>query len=130
MKLSVFYFDDQVVLLDIFRDMFASDYEVSTASGLTEARRVLGECSPDVIISDLSMPEISGIEFLREAAQVCPRSVRVMVTGFAQVGDLLAEIGEGIIQFFAPKPWKEEQMRDVLTRAAALLEVIRRKENA
>src|SRR5215213_1441872 len=108
MKLSVFYFDDQVVLLDIFREMFGDDYEVRTASGLAEARRVLSECYPDVIISDLSMPEISGVEFLREAAETCPRSVRVMVTGFAQVGDLLTEIGEGIIQFFAPKPWKEE----------------------
>jgi DNA-binding NtrC family response regulator len=116
-KLSIFYFDDEIVLLDIFREMFSDEYEVRTASTLSEARRIISECIPDIIISDWSMPEISGIEFLREAAELCPQSFRIMLTGFAQVGDMIMEIGTGVIQLFISKPWDEEQMRQALERA-------------
>jgi DNA-binding NtrC family response regulator len=116
-KPSIFYFDDELVLLDIFREMFSDEYEVWTAANLSEARRIISECTPDIIISDWSMPEISGIEFLREAAGLCPRSFRIMLTGFAQVGDMINEIGTGVIQLFISKPWDEEQMRQALFRA-------------
>ena len=117
MKPSIFYFDDDVVLLDIFEEMFRDEYEVTTAATLSEARRQLARCAPDIIISDWSMPEISGLEFLREAAQACPNSFRIMLTGFAQVGDMSKEISSGIIQLFIPKPWNEERMRHALERA-------------
>lgn len=117
-KPSIFYFDDEIVLLDIFQEMFGDEYEVRTAPTLSEARRIISECVPDIIISDWSMPEISGLEFLREAAEICPHSFRIMLTGFAQVGDMVKEIGAGVIQLFISKPWNEEQMRKALERAA------------
>lgn len=117
MKPSIFYFDDEAVLTDIFREMFRDAYEVWTASTLPEARRILSEHGPDIIISDWSMPEISGIEFLREAAELYPSSFRIMLTGFANAGDLIKEISTGLIQFFISKPWSEEQMRKALERA-------------
>jgi DNA-binding NtrC family response regulator len=116
-KPSIFYFDDEIVLLNIFREMFSDEYEVLTSTTLSEARRIISESAPDIIISDWSMPEISGIEFLREAAQLCPHSFRIMLTGFAQVGDMLQEIVAGVIQLFISKPWDEEQMRKALERA-------------
>ena len=118
MKLSVFYFDDQKVLLDMFQDMFGQAYEVRTASTLSDARRMISECPADVIISDLSMPEISGIDFLREVSTLCPASYRILLTGAAQVGDVIGEISSGLIQLFIPKPWHEGQMLKVLERAA------------
>jgi DNA-binding NtrC family response regulator len=119
-KPSIFYFDDEKVLLDIFMEMFSDEYEVWTSTTLSEARRIISECVPDIIISDWSMPEISGIEFLREAAELCPHSFRIMLTGFAQVGDMIKEIGTGVIQLFISKPWDEEQMRRALERATLL----------
>jgi DNA-binding NtrC family response regulator len=68
---SIFYFDDENILLDIFREMFQGEYEVRTAATLSEARVILSE-HPDVIISDWSMPEISGTDFLREVMQASP----------------------------------------------------------
>jgi DNA-binding NtrC family response regulator len=116
-KPSILYLDDEVVLLDIFKEMFSDDYEVRIASTVSEARQLLSQCVPDIIISDWSMPEISGIDFLREAAEICPHSFRIMLTGFAQVGDMLKEISSGVVQSFIPKPWNEEQMRGALERA-------------
>jgi DNA-binding NtrC family response regulator len=118
-KISILYFDDEVDLLNVFRQTFARDYDVLTALTLYEARHILSRC-PEVIISDWSMPEISGVDFLREAMQVSPDSTRVMLTGYGQVGDVFQEITFGVIQLFVTKPWEEADMREVLGRAALM----------
>jgi|SRR5947209_10068366 len=116
-KLSILYFDDEPVCLEVFRAMFAGDHEVRTAATLEEARRALDETAFDVIISDLAMPEISGTAFLRETARTHPESYRVMLTGSAFVGEVMGEIGAGIVKFFVPKPWSAVTMRQVFERA-------------
>jgi FixJ family two-component response regulator len=92
---------------------------VQTASTLAEARLMLAQC-PDILISDWSMPEISGIDFLREAAESCPKSFRIMLTGYGQVGDVIEEISAGLVQLFITKPWNESEMRKVLERSTLL----------
>lgn len=113
MKTTILYLDDEVVLLDIFKEMFSDEYDVRTASTLSQARSVLSKC-PDILIVDWSMPEISGTDFLREAARVCPGSFRILLTGYGQVGDVFSEISSGVIQLFTTKPC---DMREVLERA-------------
>ncbi|HKQ52438.1 MAG TPA: response regulator [Pyrinomonadaceae bacterium] len=119
MKTSILYFDDDAGLLRMFKWTFKDEYDIQTAATLTEARAALSLC-PDIIISDWSMPEISGTGFLREAAKVCPDSSRVMLTAYGQVGDVFREIVSGVIQLFITKPWDESDMREVLERAAFL----------
>ena len=121
MKRSVLYFDDDLVLLDIFEEMFQHEYEVKTAVALATARRLLSETTFDIIISDLSMPEISGVDFLQEVARKHPLSIRILVTGYATAGDMLPEIGSGIVQVFLAKPWHEQEMDQVIKRAVASL---------
>ncbi len=126
MKRSILYFDDDPILLNIFEEMFRHDYKVNTTAALGEARRILSETGIDIIISDLSMPEISGVDFLREVAEKYPSSARILVTGYATAGDVLPEISQGIVQFFMMKPWLEEEMSHVVKRAVALRERLRR----
>jgi DNA-binding NtrC family response regulator len=116
-KLSILYFDDEPACLEVFRETFARDHEVRTAATLAEARRALAEAEFDVIISDLSMPEISGTAFLRETARTHPESFRVMLTGNAFVGELMSEIAAGVVKFFVPKPWSAVTMRQVFEHA-------------
>ena len=125
MRRSIFYFDDEQNMVDLFQDMFGGIYEVHTAITLAEARRILADCVVDIIISDQKMPEIEGVQFLREATVLCPDSFRILLTGQAVVLDVMTEIGNGIIHLFVTKPWTEEQMRQVLERASATLELRR-----
>ncbi|MBA3243178.1 MAG: response regulator [Acidobacteria bacterium] len=122
MNRSIFYLDDETSLLEIFQEMFGDEYEVSTASTLDEARRVLAECPADIIISDQLMPEIEGTKFLAEAARMCPHSFRVLLTGKALVGDVIPEISAGIVHLFMRKPWSESEMREALERAENFLD--------
>jgi DNA-binding NtrC family response regulator len=116
-KRSIFYFDDEEQSLDLFREMFSAEYDIRIAATLSEARCMLRERPADVIISDQNMPEISGTEFLAEVAKEYPRSYRVMLTGSMLAGEAIPEILSGIVQFFIPKPWTEEEMRQALERA-------------
>lgn len=125
MKRSIFYFDDDAKLLDIFQEMFEDEYDVRTTTKLAEARRMLSECAADIIITDQSMPEISGSEFLREAILKCPHSFRIMLTGYSVVGDVYGDITKGLIDVFIVKPWNEEQMRQILERGGAAVEAKR-----
>ncbi len=102
--------------------MFTGQYEVRTTTSLVEARRQLLQCTADIIISDQNMPEIEGTEFLREASEICPRSVRILLTGHITVGEVFGEVSAGIIHSFVPKPWTIAEMQSVLERASSLLE--------
>lgn len=119
-RLTVLYFDDEAICLEVFQGYFGDAYDVRTARTLEEARRALDECDFDVVISDRHMPEIDGAEFLREVARRRPRSFRVMLTGEASVGDMLAELGSGVVQLFMTKPWTHELMPLIAERAGLL----------
>ena len=116
-KPIVLYFDDERALLDIFQQMFSNEYDVRTASTLPEARALLSSCAPAIVISDWNMPDVSGLDFLREASEVCPASFRIILTGYGQVGDAIGEISAGLVELFITKPWTEPELRQALERA-------------
>lgn len=118
LKRTIFYFDDEAACLSLFQEAFGSEYDVRTATTLSEARRMLAEQSADIIISDQSMPEIKGTDFLNEVATTHPSSYRVLLAGSIHLGGVITEIGAGTIQLFIPKPWTEHDMQQMLERAS------------
>ena len=87
---------------------------------------MLAESASDIVISDQKMPEILGVDFLREIMRSCPTSFRILLTGQISVGEVMNEIKEGVIQAFLAKPWTEERMREILERAQNFLDRPRR----
>lgn len=120
MRTSLFYLDGDEQQLEAFRELFSGEYDVRATTSVEEAQRELEECAADIIISDQRAAGVEGAEFLRLAARLCPGAVRVMVSAYVHAGDLLSEIGSGIVHCFVPKPWTYESMRRVLERADLL----------
>jgi DNA-binding NtrC family response regulator len=114
MRSTIFYLDDDAECLSVFQETFGEDYEIRTALTRTEALRLLSLSQADVVISDQIMPDIKGVEFLREIAELYPKSFRVLLTGGDTVGNLLHEISTGVIHLFIRKPWTEQDMRRML----------------
>jgi DNA-binding NtrC family response regulator len=121
-KWSIFYLDDEELLLRLFEEMFGHLYDIRTSSSPTEARRMLANCDANIIISDQKMPGLEGTDFLREAARACPRSYRILLTGQTAMIQVVTELTTGIVQHFMVKPWTEEEMLEALKRAIATIE--------
>lgn len=118
-RLSILYFDDEAMCLDIFSQMFGAGCEVRTAQTLCEARRALSETTFDIVFSDYWMPETNGAAFLREVAATQPHSYRVMLTGALGVGGMVTELSRGLIHLFLKKPWSEAGILAALELAGA-----------
>jgi DNA-binding NtrC family response regulator len=118
LKPTILYIDDEAGCLRLFQETFGGEYEVRTATTLSEARRLLAEHPVDIVISDQSMPEIKGTDFLIEVAAAQPSSYRVLLTGTITVGDAFTEIGAGIVHLFITKPWTVGYMSKALGRAS------------
>jgi CheY-like chemotaxis protein len=84
--------------------MYGGKHHVRTAATLGEARRVLAEQPADIVISDQTMPEITGSDFLMEVSKAHPSSYRVLLTGSVGCAQVMPEIGSGIIHSSSPNP--------------------------
>jgi response regulator RpfG family c-di-GMP phosphodiesterase len=97
--------DDEQNLLDSLKRQLRSHYTVITALGPEEGLAAMTEKGPfSVIVSDLRMPVMDGIEFLAKASTVSPDSVRIMLTGNADLKDAIKAVNEGNIYRFLTKP--------------------------
>lgn len=130
MRRTILYLDDEAACVDVFHDMFGDEFDIRTATTLSEARRALAERAADIVISDQRMPDIDGTDFLREVSKSYPASYRMMLTGSATLGELIREISDGIVNLFIAKPWTEQNMRQILESAAASFERRNRTQTA
>jgi DNA-binding NtrC family response regulator len=74
----------------------------------------------DVIVSDQRMPGMIGSEFLRQACEVSPRAMRILLTGYSDMQALLKSINEGEVFRFVSKPWKNEELSRTVHEAAEI----------
>jgi response regulator RpfG family c-di-GMP phosphodiesterase len=110
--------DEQNTLHALNRELRRS-YSVTMALGGEEGLTAIRKEGPfDVIISDMRMPGMDGAEFLRKAREEDPDSVRMLLTGYADVDSVMAAVNEGYIFRFITKPWDTEVLLGAVAAAA------------
>ncbi|MGA8271231.1 MAG: response regulator [Candidatus Sulfotelmatobacter sp.] len=113
--------DDDPNILDGYRRSLSREFQLETALGGREALRLSAENGPyAVMISDMRMPEMDGIQLLCAIKAQWPDTIRVMLTGNADIATAINAINEGSIFRFLNKPCSKEVMAKTLT--AALLQ--------
>lgn len=111
----VLFVDDEPRILETFRRNLRKQYDVHTAVGPEEGLRVVKEDdSFAVIVSDLKMPGMDGITFLSTVHSMSPDSVRIMLTGYADVDNAIAAVNEGHVFRFLTKPCTLESLSKAL----------------
>jgi len=127
MTTSVLFVDDQQDILDILERVFADEaYELHFATSAQAALDLLDTTPVDVIVTDLMMPQMSGLELLRIVRGRHPRIVRVVLSGFSQVGTILEAINSGEVFRFITKPWRvSSEATDVLRQAADYADMLK-----
>jgi len=99
------------------RILDAAGYRCLTTSDALEALRLLGSEHPDLLLTDLRMPEIDGMEMLRQACQIDPRMPVVLLTAHATLESAVAAVKAGAFDYLA-KPFSLAQLRQTLRNAA------------
>ncbi len=107
--------DDEEILLAVLSDIFAEQYELQTAPSGEAALRLLEQgFRPEVIIADQRMGGMSGAQFLAKSMEFVPATVRVILTGYTDVQDIIDSINLGNVYRFLTKPWQREELVEAM----------------
>jgi putative two-component system response regulator len=110
--------DDEPFVLDTIKRLLNEDnYDVLTATSGIEGLHIMETFPVQIVISDYRMPEMNGVEFLREVYRQWPDTVRIVLSGFADIQSVIAAINEGQIYKFMGKPWNNEDLRVTVVNA-------------
>ncbi len=83
----------------------------------SDALQSLNETDYDVVVSDLRMPEMNGLEFLGQAQQLQPDAMRIIISGHGDFPAVLAALNETHVFRFVPKPWNDKELQLALVQA-------------
>ncbi|MEP6946129.1 MAG: HD domain-containing phosphohydrolase [Acidobacteriota bacterium] len=110
MKHKILFVDDEHANLRVLERLFRDAYDVMTAGSGSEALELLSEYEFALIISDQRMPVMTGIEFLKRAAELRPHTVRIILTGYTDVSELVEAINSGVVYKYITKPWSNQDL--------------------
>ncbi len=119
-KAKLLFVDDEERILNALRSVFRNQYNVFTASSGPEAMEFLKRFRPHVVISDQRMPEMTGVEFLRQVKEVAPQTVRMLLTGYSDLASIVGSINDGEVFRFISKPWDNAEIQKTIGEAAAI----------
>src|SRR5512138_1590342 len=120
--------DDEVANLQKLQRTFLDGYLTHTAQSGAEALQILHAEPIDAIITDQKMPHMTGIEFLELTQKDYPNLVRIVLTGFTDVDDLIAAINTGKVHKYITKPWEPDSLRLAVQDALEKMELVRENE--
>ena len=110
--------DDEPNILNALMRLLRRDgYRILASDDPLKALQILAGERVDVILSDQRMPNMSGVEFLRRAKATHPESVRIVLSGYADLQFITDAINEGAIYKFLTKPWDDAQLREQIREA-------------
>ena len=120
--------DDEPDNLDLLYRAFRRDFNVLRAESGTEALEILAlEGEVAIIISDQRMPEMKGTEFLSKTLPQFPNTIRIILTGFTDIEDLVEAINSGQIYKYITKPWDPNELKRVIEKAAQTYKVLNQR---
>ena len=103
--------DEASIVRALQRELHGEGYRILTAENAEVALELLALHEVHVIISDQKMPGMSGTEFLGRVRDMYPDTVRLMLSGYAELESALDAINHGAVFRFFTKPWNDESLR-------------------
>ncbi len=114
---TVLFVDDERRVLTSMRAMFRRDYDVLLANSGPEALSLLDDHEVDVIVSDQRMPGMTGVEVLKQVKELAPASMRILLTGYADLKAIEDSINEGEVFRYLTKPCPSDELKAAVALA-------------
>ena len=122
-KFPVLYVDDEEHNLTSFAATFRKEYKVFTATTGAEGLEILRNNEIKIVITDQRMPEMTGIQFLEKLIPEFPDTIRMILTGFSDVGVIIDAINSGRVFRYITKPWDENELRMTIENARQMFDL-------
>ncbi|MDH5597515.1 MAG: response regulator [Cyclobacteriaceae bacterium] len=116
-KPSILYVDDERDNLTTFKSVFRRHYDVSIALSGMEGIEILKTKKIDLVITDQRMPEMTGVDFLKETVHDYPDIIRMILTGFSDIKDIIEAINKGKVYAYITKPWHKDELKLAIDNA-------------
>lgn len=129
-KEKILFVDDDPINVESFLVSFCEEYNVFGAHSGEEALEIFHK-HPDicVVLSDQRMDGMSGVELLSTIYSQAPDTVRIIITGYVDVSDILDAINRGHIYQYVLKPWDIVQLRLILEQATQTWALLKENKN-
>ncbi|WP_020612432.1 response regulator [Sediminispirochaeta bajacaliforniensis] len=125
----LFVDDEENILKALGRLMRKTGYTCFFASSAKEGLEIIKKERLSVIVSDMRMPEMNGVELVRAANEIDPLSVKIILSGYSDIDDIMSAVNGGHIHSYITKPWREADLMITLMNACEMYERrIREKE--
>ncbi|MCG6932385.1 MAG: protein kinase [Gallionella sp.] len=112
--------DDEERILNGLKSLFRMRYHVFTTTDPNQALDFIKRYKINVIISDQRMPIMLGVEFLRQAREITPNSVRILLTGYSDLASIVGSINDGEVYRFISKPWNNQELQQTVAEAVTI----------
>ncbi len=110
---TILFVDDEENILKALQRLFIDeDYDIHVANSGNNALKIIKDgLQPTVIVSDQRMPKMGGADFLAQAKKIVPDSVRMVLTGYANINAAMNAINRGGIYRYILKPWNDHDLK-------------------
>ena len=127
-RFTLLFVDDEEGVLAAMRRIFIEEnYEILTASSGEKAISLLEQQPVHLLLTDHRMPGMNGADLLKIVRERWPETIRIMLTGYADVNSIMGAVKDGAVYKFITKPWNDEDLR--LTISLALQQYMVIHEN-
>ena len=120
MTAKILFVDDDALLLQTHQRQLRKLYQVEVAQGAEAALVAIREHGPfAVIVSDMRMPGMNGVQLLAKVREIAPDTVRMMLTGYGDLNSAMEAVNEGHIFRFLTKPCSRSTLAKALDASIA-----------
>lgn len=127
-KCSLLVVDDEPYILPTLSALLAGSFDVITADSAEAAQQVFAAREVNLVLTDQRMPRMTGTQLLEWVREHSPKTVRLLMTGYAELEDAVEAINRGQVYHYLLKPWRTEELQQVLRNAAEKFELERNRD--
>lgn len=119
-KPKIAFIDDEPRILRSLKMHFRQSHDVFIITDASELMKYVSEHDVQVVISDQRMPDKQGTEVLRDIKAASPNTLRILLTGYADLNAVIDSVNEGEIYRYITKPWQNDELKQIVNKATEI----------
>ena len=117
---NIIYVDDEEINLTVFKHSFKNDFDFILTKSPLEVEKIIEENEIHVLITDQRMPNLSGLELIKNINEKHPEITCIILTAFTDESTILSAINKGEVYRYITKPWKKDNLKQTIINALQL----------